>query len=105
MFNFIYKNDEAFAKASEMRATLALDLEQYALPPGDFSLLVASGEGTRFARYLMEKIALPKEKLSPSDLRDIVVREMKSLRAKVGKDMKTVPPSLTARCNAILWDN
>ena len=88
-----------------MRATLALETEVKALDIDYYERILQQGETGRFCRYVIEKISLPVAKMAPDELREIVVKEMKALRHKVGKELKTVPPGLMDKCARILWDN
>ena len=70
------------------------------LPPTDFAKILNQAEATRFTSYMFDRILACKTK---ADLRDVTVKEMKSCRNKIGKDMPGVPKAMQTKCHEILW--
>ena len=72
--------------------------------PDKVAQWISSGEVARFSSYMLTKLAAAPESYKKGELREIVVREMKALRAKIGKDLSTVPTPLLKQCQKILWE-
>ena len=100
MFGF-----EAVAKCKHLRESLALPDGLVPLRVGNLETLAKHGEATRFCRYSMEKLLLPPAQMPGPTLREHIVREMKSLRSKIGKEFKGVPRCVLKACHKVLWDN
>ena len=53
----------------------------------------------------LKTINSPPPEQTAAMLRDIIVKEIKALRVKLGKELAPVPKGLMVRCNQILWEN
>ena len=72
----------------------------------DTDKLMKHAEIARFAGFIMERFAKFEAKaLSKHDMRDILVKEMKAVRAKCnGKEKDYIPKALMETCLKVLWD-
>ena len=54
---------------------------------------------------MMEKISLGSKHFKAGEMREIAVREMKSVRSKIGKDLPGLPKPMMEKCQSILWES
>ena len=99
------KRLEAFSKCKRLREVLAVPEGVEPLDVKGLERLLHNAEAVRFTRYIMEKFLLPPDKIKGSDLRELVVKEMKALRSKVGREYPGVPRHVLKKCHTVLWDN
>ena len=93
---------EALEKAKDLRDKFASVTPMIDKP---FDALVKAGEMCRFSCFMLERFSLPPAQYKGTELRDIVVREMRALRLKLGsKELNIVPRPLLQHCHSILWN-